>query len=43
MLDFPEFLEKAARPWSKDKKGEPAWKSGTRALRRERRKRGRGE
>jgi putative RNA 2'-phosphotransferase len=43
MLDFPEFLEKAARPRSKDKKGEPAWKSGTRALRRERRKRGKGE
>uniref|UniRef100_A0A7V6DNY9 RNA 2'-phosphotransferase n=1 Tax=Desulfobacca acetoxidans TaxID=60893 RepID=A0A7V6DNY9_9BACT len=41
MLGFPEFLEKAARPRSKDKKGEPAWKSGTRALRRERRKRGR--
>jgi putative RNA 2'-phosphotransferase len=40
MIDFPEFLEKAARPRSKDKKGEPAWKSGTRALRRERRKRG---
>jgi putative RNA 2'-phosphotransferase len=40
MLDFPEFLEKAARPWDKDKKGEPAWKPGTRALRRDRRKRG---
>jgi putative RNA 2'-phosphotransferase len=40
MLDFPEFLEKAARPWSKDKKGEPGWKPGTRALRRERRKGG---
>jgi putative RNA 2'-phosphotransferase len=43
LLDFPEFLEKAARPWSKDKKGEPDWKSGTRALRRERRKRGKEE
>ena len=39
-LDFPEFLEKAARPRSKGKKGEPAWKPGTRALRRERRKKG---
>ncbi len=38
MLDLPDFLAKANRPRSKDKKGEPAWKSGTRALRRERRK-----
>jgi putative RNA 2'-phosphotransferase len=39
LMDLPDFLQKSARPWSKDKKGEPAWKSGTRALRRERRKR----
>ncbi len=40
VLDLPDFLGKPARPRSKDKKGEPAWKSGTRALRRERKKRG---
>jgi putative RNA 2'-phosphotransferase len=39
VLDLPDFLGKPARPRSKDKKGEPAWKSGTRVLRRERRKR----
>ncbi len=39
LLDLPDFLERSARPRSKDKKGEPVWKSGTRALRRERRKR----
>jgi putative RNA 2'-phosphotransferase len=38
LLDLPEFLARAARPRSKGKKGEPSWKSGTRALRRERRK-----
>ena len=38
VLDLPEFLSKPTRPRSKDKKGEPAWKSGTRALRRDRRK-----
>jgi putative RNA 2'-phosphotransferase len=43
VLDLPEFLGKPARPRSKDKKGEPAWKFGTRALRRERRKPGKGE
>ena len=37
-MDLPDFLAKASRPRNKDKKGEPAWKSGTRALRRERRK-----
>jgi putative RNA 2'-phosphotransferase len=39
LMDLPDFLAKPARPRNKDKKGEPAWKSGTRALRRERRKR----
>jgi putative RNA 2'-phosphotransferase len=43
VLDLPDFLEKPARPRSKGKKGEPAWKSGTRALRRERRKREKGD
>lgn len=38
VLDLPDFLAKAARPRSKGKKDEAAWKSGTRALRRERRK-----
>ena len=40
VLDLPEFLGKPARPKDRGKKGEPAWKSGTRALRRERRKPG---
>ena len=39
LLDLPDFLAKPIRPRSKDKRGEPAWKPGTRALRRERRKR----
>ena len=39
LLDLPDFLAKTIRPRSKDKRGEPAWKPGTRALRRERRKR----
>jgi putative RNA 2'-phosphotransferase len=43
VLDLPEFLEKPGRARSKGKKGEPAWKSGTRALRRERRKREKGD
>jgi putative RNA 2'-phosphotransferase len=38
VLDLPQFLEKPVRGKSKGKKGEPEWKSGTRALRRERRK-----
>jgi putative RNA 2'-phosphotransferase len=38
LMDLPEFLGKPARPRNKGKKSEPAWKSGTRALRRERRK-----
>jgi hypothetical protein len=38
VLDLPEFLEKPGRAKAKGKKGEPAWKSGTRALRRQRRK-----
>ena len=38
VLDLPEFLERPVRAKAKSKKGEPAWKSGTRALRRERRK-----
>jgi putative RNA 2'-phosphotransferase len=43
VMDLPDFLAKPMRAKSKDKKGEPAWKSGTRALRRERRKRGKGD
>jgi putative RNA 2'-phosphotransferase len=43
VLDLPDFLQKPARARNKDKKGEPAWKSGTRALRRERRKREKGD
>jgi len=38
LLDLPQFLGKPADARGKGKKGEPAWKSGTRALRRERRK-----
>ncbi len=38
VMDLPQFLEKSARGTAKGKKGEPSWKSGTRALRRERRK-----
>jgi len=38
VLDLPQFLEKAAGARAKGKKGEPAWKAGTRALRRDRRK-----
>jgi putative RNA 2'-phosphotransferase len=38
LLDLPEFLEKPPRGKAKGKKGEPTWKSGARALRRERRK-----
>jgi putative RNA 2'-phosphotransferase len=38
VLNLPEFLAKPPRPKDRGKKGEPAWKSGTRALRRERRK-----
>jgi putative RNA 2'-phosphotransferase len=38
VLDLPAFLEKPVRGKSKGKKDEPSWKSGTRALRRERRK-----
>jgi hypothetical protein len=38
VLDLPQFLEKSTRGKAKGKKGEPSWKSGTRALRRERRK-----
>jgi putative RNA 2'-phosphotransferase len=38
VLNLPDFLEKPVRAKSKGKKGEPEWKSGTRALRRERRK-----
>ncbi len=38
VLDLPAFLEKPVRGKSKGKKHEPEWKSGTRALRRERRK-----
>lgn len=38
VLDLPQFLNKPVRGKSKGKKDEPAWKSGTRALRRERRK-----
>ncbi|MGQ9689218.1 MAG: RNA 2'-phosphotransferase [Desulfobaccales bacterium] len=37
-LDLPAFLEKPPQARGKGKKGEPAWKSGARALRRERRK-----
>ncbi|MFZ2088431.1 MAG: RNA 2'-phosphotransferase [Desulfobaccales bacterium] len=39
VMGLPEFLGKPPRPRDKGKKGEPSWKSGTRALRRERRKR----
>jgi putative RNA 2'-phosphotransferase len=38
LMDLPDFLEKPVRARSKGKKREPAWKSGTRALRRQRRK-----
>ena len=38
LMDLPDFLAKSQRPRSKGKKSEPAWKSGTRALRRDRRK-----
>lgn len=37
-LDLPEFLERPQRARGKGKKDEPEWKSGTRALRRRRRK-----
>jgi putative RNA 2'-phosphotransferase len=37
-LDLPQFLEKPLRAKAKGKKDEPTWKSGARALRRERRK-----
>jgi len=37
-LELPDFLEKPLRGKAKGKKDEPTWKSGTRALRRERRK-----
>lgn len=40
VLDLPDMLEKPVRGKAKGKKDEPAWKSGTRALRRERRKKG---
>jgi putative RNA 2'-phosphotransferase len=39
VMGLPDFLGKPPRPRDKGKKGEPGWKSGTRALRRERRKR----
>jgi len=38
VLDLPAFLEKPPQARGKGKKGEPAWKSGARALRRERRR-----
>jgi len=38
VLDLPQFLGKPTRTKDRGKKREPAWKSGTRALRRERRK-----
>lgn len=38
LLDLPQFLGKPKRSRDKGRKGEPAWKAGTRALRRERRK-----
>jgi putative RNA 2'-phosphotransferase len=38
VLDLPEFLQKQTRGKGKGKKSEPAWKSGARALRRQRRK-----
>jgi putative RNA 2'-phosphotransferase len=34
-LDLPGMLQPGTKPWSKGKKDEPAWKAGTRALRRE--------
>jgi putative RNA 2'-phosphotransferase len=37
-LDLPDFMERPLRGKAKGKKDEPAWKSGARALRRERRK-----
>uniref|UniRef100_A0A7C5AKU8 RNA 2'-phosphotransferase n=1 Tax=Desulfobacca acetoxidans TaxID=60893 RepID=A0A7C5AKU8_9BACT len=38
LLDLAQFLEKPGPLRGKDRKGEPSWKAGTRALRRERRK-----
>lgn len=38
VLNLPDVLEKPLRASRKGKKGEPSWKSGARALRRERRK-----
>ena len=43
ILDLPGMLQPAARPRSKSKKAEPDWKAGTRALRKTKGKRGKGE
>ena len=37
-LDLPGMLQPAAKPRSKGKRDEPAWKAGTRALRKQREK-----
>jgi putative RNA 2'-phosphotransferase len=37
-LDLPGMAPPPAKPWSKGKKDEPAWKAGTRALRKQREK-----
>ena len=43
MIDLPGMLPPAAKPRSKGKKDEPAWKAGTRALRKQREKGGKGQ
>jgi putative RNA 2'-phosphotransferase len=43
MLDLPGMLPPAAKPRPKGKKDEPAWKAGTRALRKQREKGGKGK
>jgi len=42
-LDLPGMLPPAAKPRSKGKRDEPAWKAGTRALRKKWKKRDKGE